>query len=68
MRCFLFLRKNKKDKDNGTEFYFLGEMHPTGKFDQIKMADGITNAVEIHYRLEDKVRGDLYDYFLSGIE
>ena len=68
MRCFLFLRKNKKDKDNGTEFYFLGEMHPTGKFDQIKMADGTTNAVEIHYRLEDNVRGDLYDYFLSGIE
>ena len=43
-------------------------MHPTGKFDQIKMADGTTNAVEIHYRLEDNVRGDLYDYFLSGIE
>lgn len=32
MRCFLFLRKNKKDKDMGTEFYFLGEMRPTGQF------------------------------------
>lgn len=68
MRCFLFLRKNKKDKDNGTEFYFLGEIHPTGKFEQIKMADEATNAVEIHYSLENKVRGDLYDYFLSNID
>lgn len=66
MRCFLFLRKNKEDKDNSTEFYFLGEMHPTGRFEQIKMADRKTNAVEIYYDLENPVRPDLYDYFLSS--
>ena len=66
MRCFLYLRKNKNDKDNSTEFYFLGEMHPTGTFEQIVMADGKTNAVEILYELEEPVRPDLYDYFLSS--
>ena len=34
MRCFLFVRKNKEDKDDGTEFYFLGQMRPTGQFRQ----------------------------------
>ncbi len=68
MRCFLYLRKNKKDKDDGTEFYFLGEMHPNGGFEQIVMADGKTNAVEIRYELEEPVRPDLYDYFLSSFD
>lgn len=68
MRCYLFLRKNKNDKDNGTEFYFLGEMHPTGRFEQIVMADGKTSAVEIEYDLETPVRADLYDYFLSDFD
>ena len=68
IRCFLFLRKNKNDKDNNTEFYFLGEMHPTGTFEQIVMADGKTSAVEITYMLEDPVRPDLYDYFLSSFD
>ena len=66
--CFLFLRKNKKDKDDGTEFYFLGEMHPTGHFEQIVMEDGSTSAVEITYDLETPVRADLYDYFLSSFD
>lgn len=65
MRCFLFLRKNKKDKDGGTEFYFLGEMHPTGEFRQFVMKNTKTTAVEINYQLEQPVRADLYDYFLS---
>lgn len=68
MRCFLLLRKNKKDKDDGTEFYFLGEMHPTGEFEQITMEDGNTSAVEITYDLETPVRADLYDYFLSNFD
>ena len=55
-----------KTSDNSTEFYFLGEMHPTGTFEQIVMADGKTNAVEILYELEEPVRPDLYDYFLSS--
>ncbi|HAM15534.1 MAG TPA: NgoFVII family restriction endonuclease, partial [Eggerthellaceae bacterium] len=68
MRCFLFVRKNKEDKDEGTEFYFLGEMHPTGDFRQIVMQGTTTSAVEIAYRLETPVKGDLYDYFLSDLD
>ena len=68
MRCFLFVRKNKEDKDDGTEFYFLGEMHPTGDFRQIVMQGTTTKAVEISYRLETPVKGDLYDYFLSDLD
>ena len=65
MRCYLFVRKNTKDKDDGTEFYFLGEMHPTGEFRQFVMKDSTANAVEITYELENPVRPDLYDYLLS---
>ena len=68
MRCFLFVRKNKEDKDDGTEFYFLGEMHPTGRFEQFTMKGTNTNAVEISYRLENPVRADLYEYFLSDLD
>ena len=68
MRCFLFLRKNKEDKDDGKEFYFLGEIYPTGKFEQIVMQGTTTNAVEITYRLETPVKADLYDYFLSDLD
>lgn len=68
VRCFLFIRKNKKDKDDGAEFYFLGEMHPTGMFKQFTMKGSTAQAVEIGYRLEVPVRADLYDYFLSDFD
>lgn len=68
VRCFLFLRKNKEDKDDGTEFYFLGEIHPIGRFSEITLADGKTKAVEITYDLESPVRADLYEYFLSNLD
>lgn len=68
MRCFLFVRKNKEDKDDGTEFYFLGEMHPTGYFHQFVMKGTTASAVEIGYRLETPVRADLYDYFTSDLD
>ena len=65
MRCFLFVRKNTNDKDDGTEFYFLGEIYPTGHFKQFVMKDSTASAVEIGYRLDEPVRADLYDYLLS---
>lgn len=68
MKCYLFMRKNKNDKDDGKEFYFLGQIHPTGEFKQIVMEDGRTSAVEITYSLEEPVRPDLYDYFLSNFD
>ena len=65
IRCFLFVRK---DKDKDSEFYFLGEMHPAGKFEQFTMRNATATAVEITYRLEEPVRPDLYDFFLSDFE
>lgn len=65
MRCYLFVRKNKEDKEDGSEFYFLGEIHPYGEFKQTLMKDGKNTAYEIPYKLENPVRPDLYDYFLS---
>lgn len=49
LKTYLFMRKNKDDK-GGKEFYFLGEMHPTGEFEAIKTKSG-DNAVEIEYEL-----------------
>lgn len=66
VRPYLFMRKNKDDKDSSTEFYFLGSMTPTGEFKEVTMVDGKTRAVEITYELDQPVRADLYDYFLSS--
>lgn len=68
VRCYLFVRKNLKDKDDGTEFYFLGEIHPTGEFKEIAMADGVTSAVEIAYELENPVKGDIYEFLTSRLD
>lgn len=68
MKCYLFVRKNKNDKDSGKEFYFLGQMHPTGDFEATTMEDGKTNVVEITYALEQPVRADLYDYLTSNLD
>ena len=62
------MRKNLKDKDDGTEFYFLGEIHPTGEFQEIVMADGVTSAVEIAYELETPVKGDIYEFLTSRLD
>lgn len=68
MKCYLFVRKNKNDKDSGKEFYFLSQMHPTGEFEATTMEDGKTNVVEITYTLEQPVRADLYDYLISNLD
>lgn len=68
MRCFLFMRKNKNDKDAGKEFYFLGEIFPTGQFKQFVMKGSTASAVEIVYKLDVPVRADLYDYLTSDFD
>jgi hypothetical protein len=67
MRTFLFVRKNKDDKES-KEFYYLGEMRPTGRFVPIVMAGTNTSAVEIEYDLLTPVADELYDYLTSGVE
>lgn len=64
MKIYLFMRKNTED---GTkEFYFLGEMEPTGAFKAITTVGG-EPAVEITYRLVDPVRQDIYRFMLSDL-
>ena len=73
MRTFLFVRKNKDDKES-KEFYFLGLMHPTGTFVPILMdvKDANTGgtrqvpAVEIVYDLDTPVSEELYDYLTES--
>ncbi len=65
LKTYLFMRKNKDDK-GGKEFYFLGEMHPTGEFEAIKTKSG-DNAVEIEYELNVPVRQDIYEFMLSDL-
>ena len=65
MRTFLFVRKNKSDAES-KEFYYLGEMHPTGKFEQIIMTGTNKSAVEIEYDLLTPVKDELYDYLTAG--
>lgn len=66
MKTYLFVRKNKDDKDGGKEFYFLGEMHPTQEYAPITIAG--KSAVEITYELDQPVERGLYDYLTSNIE
>lgn len=65
MRTHLFVRKNKSDAES-KEFYYLGEMRPTGRFVPIIMAGTDKPAVEIEYDLLTPVADELYDYLTSG--
>lgn len=80
MKSYLFLRKNNNDGDQAEEFYFLGEINPTGKMveGKIHSTTGVfkkeaksakdkksLSIVEIHYKLDVPVRKDLYDYIIS---
>ena len=66
MRAYLFMRKNTNDKD-AKEFYFLGEIFPTGEFEQFTMPGTNKTAVEITYHLEHAVRHDIYEYMTSDL-
>ena len=61
----LFVRKNKEDKIS-KEFYYLGQMHATGRTKQFVMPNTNASAVEIEYELEQPVREDLYRYITDG--
>lgn len=62
-RIYLFVRKNKDDNE-AKEFYFLGEMTAIGLPEPVMVKD--KNAFEIHYKLDQPVRDDIYDYIVSG--
>lgn len=66
MKTYLFMRKNKND-EGSKEFYFLGEMYPTGEFKPILMAGANKKAVEITYRLDCPLRHDIYEFMTSDL-
>ena len=66
MKVYLFMRKNKAD-EGSKEFYFFGQMHPTGEFRQVEMPNTNKRAIEITYRLEDPVRPDLYEFMMADL-
>ena len=63
-RVFLFVRKNKDDV-GAKEFYFLGQMHPTGFYKEFNMPNVNTKAVEIGWQLENPVDDNIYEYFVK---
>ena len=66
MKTYLFMRKNKDD-EGSKEFYFFGEMYPTGAFKPTVMAESGKKVVEITYRLDVPVRHDLYEFMTSDL-
>lgn len=67
MKAYLFVRKDKNDGNESKEFYFLGEIIPTGAFNPIVMPGTTKTAVEITYHLDTPVRADLYDYLTNNL-
>ena len=63
-RIFLFVRKNKDDKE-AKEFYFLGEMEARDNPRGIIMPDTKDDAFEIDYMLETPVKDELYRYIIG---
>jgi len=63
-RIFLFVRKNKDDKE-AKEFYFLGEMEAKDNPRGIIMPDTKDDAFEIDYMLETPVKDELYRYLIG---
>ena len=62
-QIYLFVRKNKDDSQ-AKEFYFLGRMYVTDKYEEITMDSG-HKAVKFLYKLEEPVREELYDYIIN---
>lgn len=63
-KVYLFVRKNKDDV-GAKEFYFLGQMHPTGFAEEIIMKNVNTTAVELGWELETPVEDSLYEYITN---
>ena len=66
VKMYLFVRKNKDDKES-KEFYYLGRIrHEAGGIlKQFVMPNTEVSAVEIEYKLETPVEKNLYDYLTS---
>ncbi len=63
-KILLFVRKNKDNKENSKEFYFLGEITPITEPKEVIMLSG-DHAVNFEFLLETPVREELYDYIVN---
>lgn len=64
IRIDLFVRKNKNDKQEKS-FYYLGSMKIIAAKPFI-MAKSNRPAVEFHWKLDTRVRDDIYEYIVKG--
>ncbi|MGN1276864.1 MAG: DUF3427 domain-containing protein, partial [Floccifex sp.] len=65
IQVHLFVRKNKDDKTS-KEFYYLGQMFPSGYTKEFIMNNTKSTAVEIEWNLDVPVRKDIYEYIVNG--
>ena len=67
VNMFLFVRKNKDDKES-KEFYYLGRIRHNagGILKEFVMQNTDATAVEIEYKLDTPVEKNLYDYITSA--
>ena len=62
-KIYLFMRKNKDDKDGARIFYFLGEMKTVGKLELVHREKSGDTVLQFFYKLQTPLREDMYEYF-----
>ena len=62
-KIYLFMRKNKDDKDGARIFYFLGEMKTVGKPELVHREKSGDTVLQFFYKLQTPLREDMYEYF-----
>ena len=62
-KIYLFMRKNKDDKDGARIFYFLGEMKTVGKPELVHREKSGDTVIQFFYKIQTPLREDMYEYF-----
>ena len=62
-KIYLFMRKNKDDKDGARIFYFLGEMKTTGEPKLVARERSGDTVIQFFYKIQTPIREDMYEYF-----
>ena len=62
-KIYLFMRKNKEDKDGARIFYFLGEMKTVGEPKLVHRERSGDTVIQFYYKIQTPLREDMYEYF-----
>ena len=62
-KIYLFMRKNKDDKDGARIFYFLGEIKTVGKPELVHRKKSGDTVIQFFYKIQTPLREDMYEYF-----